>query len=395
MSKVDELIQELCPDGVERVALGDPMVSSAIYSGGTPSKSRSEYWEGGTIPWMSSGEVNKETVFQTDTFITQEGLDGSSAKMVPPVAVILALAGQGKTRGKVARNQIELCTNQSLASIIPGENLDRDYLYHFLKGEYENLRAISSSDGSRGGLTLKMIKEFEIPLPPLEVQEEVVRILDQFVELDREFEEEIAGREKQFGIVRDSLLMLDDFQRVRLGEIGSVAMCKRIFKKETDSTGDVPFFKIGTFGKEADSFIPQELFEDYKSRYPYPEPGDLLLSASGSIGRVVEFDGSPSYFQDSNIVWLKHDESILKNSFLKYCYQIVDWTTEGGTIQRLYNKNILNAQIPLPPLEVQEEIAAKLDTFTEYIDNLKLERELRQKQYEYYRDQLLDFKLKE
>ena len=95
-----------------------------------------------------------------------------------------------------------------------------------------------------------------------------------------------------------------------LGDIGRVAMCKRIMKSETNSEGGIPFYKIGTFGGTANAFISEDLFTQYKEMYSYPKKGDILISASGTIGRTVIFDGEPSYFQDSNIVWLEHDESI-------------------------------------------------------------------------------------
>ncbi|MFF6011239.1 restriction endonuclease subunit S [Rahnella sp. R3(2024)] len=156
-----------------------------------------------------------------------------------------------------------------------------------------------------------------------------------------------------------------EWENLTLGDLGSVAMNKRIFKHQTTIAGDVPFFKIGTFGKQPDAFISKALFNEYKAKYPYPVAGDLLLSASGSIGRVVEYKGEEHYFQDSNIVWLKHDGKI-NNSFLKVFYSMVKWSgLEGSTIQRLYNKNILDTEISTP--ERQEQIAIgnyfqKLDT---------------------------------
>ncbi len=150
-----------------------------------------------------------------------------------------------------------------------------------------------------------------------------------------------------------------------LGELGSVAMNKRIFKAQTFNEGDVPFFKIGTFGGQADAFISRKLFDEYKSKYPFPERGDLLISASGSIGRVVEYAGDDQYFQDSNIVWLKHGGEV-DNSFLKVFYTIVKWSgLEGSTIKRLYNKNILETAISLPRPEEQTKIGdffKQLDT---------------------------------
>ena len=148
----------------------------------------------------------------------------------------------------------------------------------------------------------------------------------------------------------------DDWKQRKLGDVGSVSMCRRIFKEQTSESGDIPFYKIGTFGGEADAFISRELFEEYKAKYPYPKKGDILISASGSIGRTVEFTGENEYFQDSNIVWLNHDER-LDNSFLKCFYSVVKWAgIEGSTIKRLYNDNILNTTITLPSVAEQKKI---------------------------------------
>ena len=156
-----------------------------------------------------------------------------------------------------------------------------------------------------------------------------------------------------------------------LGDLGSVAMNKRIFKEETSEIGEVPFYKIGTFGSEPDSFITREKFEEYKSKYPYPEIGDILISASGSIGRTVEYKGEEAYFQDSNIVWLKHDEQ-LDNSFLKQFYSIVKWQgIEGTTIKRLYNKNILETPIALPSISEQSAIGSLFRTLDDLLASYK------------------------
>ena len=181
-----------------------------------------------------------------------------------------------------------------------------------------------------------------------------------------------------------------------LGEIGNVSMCKRILKHETSEIGDVPFYKIGTFGKEANAFISFETYEKYKRLYSFPKKGEVLISASGTIGRTVIFDGEPAYFQDSNIVWISNDETQVTNLFLYYFYQTKPWqVSSGGTIARLYNDNILRTKIPVPPLEVQAEIVRILDKFTELTTELATELANRKKQYAYYREKLLnDYKHK-
>jgi len=176
-----------------------------------------------------------------------------------------------------------------------------------------------------------------------------------------------------------------------LGEVGKVSMCKRIFKNQTSTTGQIPFYKIGTFGNTPNAFISQKIFDEYRRKFSFPKKGDVLLSASGTIGRRVIYDGEPAYFQDSNIIWIDNDESKVLNMFLFYLYTIVKWQTEGGTIKRLYNDNLKKIQIPIPPLTIQKEIVKILDNFTQLEAELEAELTARKKQYEHYREELLSF----
>ena len=219
-----------------------------------------------------------------------------------------------------------------------------------------------------------------IIIPPLPEQEKIAEILqtqDKVIELQQKKIDELKRLKKGYlskmfpkkGCNVPEIRFpgfTDAWEQRKLGEIGSVSMCRRIFKEQTSETGDIPFYKIGTFGAEPDAFISRELFEEYKSKYPYPKKGDILISASGSIGRTVEFAGNNEYFQDSNIVWLSHDER-LSNSFLKCFYSVVKWAgIEGSTIKRLYNDNILNTVICMPSVPEQEHIGL----FFENLDNL-------------------------
>lgn len=150
----------------------------------------------------------------------------------------------------------------------------------------------------------------------------------------------------------------DAWEQRKLEELGSVAMCKRIFKEQTSPEGEIPFYKIGTFGATPDAFISRELFEEYKNKFQYPNVGEMLISASGTIGRTVEYSGEEAYFQDSNIVWFKHDDRI-DNSFLKCIYNIVKWAgIEGSTIKRLYNDNFMKTEFYMPAIDEQAKIGA-------------------------------------
>lgn len=190
-----------------------------------------------------------------------------------------------------------------------------------------------------------------------------------------------------------------EVEQKTLGWIGEVRMCKRILKNQTSDIGDIPFFKIGTFGKIPNAYISRDVFNEYKEKYSYPRIGEILISASGTIGRAVVFDGKEAYFQDSNIVWLENNESKVLNKYLLHFYKIAKWhVSNGGVISRLYNDNIKKTTIPIPcpenpkkSLEIQAEIVRILDTFTELTTELTTELSARKKQYNYYRDQLMSF----
>ena len=171
--------------------------------------------------------------------------------------------------------------------------------------------------------------------------------------------------------------MKKGWQTNTLGEIGKISMCKRIFKEETTATGDIPFYKIGTFGKEPDAFIPNQTYNEYRSKYPFPKKGDVLISASGTIGRRVRYDGEPAYFQDSNIVWIVNDEKQVLNDYLYYFYGACEWnSTKGSTISRLYNDDLRRIAIGFPEsLAEQQRIVGLLDDAFEGLATAKANAE--------------------
>jgi type I restriction enzyme S subunit len=166
--------------------------------------------------------------------------------------------------------------------------------------------------------------------------------------------------------------------RLRLGDIGKVSMCKRVLKHETLPEGDIPFYKISTFGGRADVFIARELYDNYRLKYSYPKCGDILISAAGTVGKTVVYNGSPAYFQDSNIVWIANNEKVVLNRYLYYFYKTEPWrTTNGSTISRIYNENLRDIEIDVPSLNTQSKIASVLEKLDEKIDiNNKINAEL-------------------
>ena len=275
-------------------------------------------------------------------------------------------------------------------------NLELNYKFLFYWLSIEAKNHVYSGMGNPKLMSHQMEKIL-IPIPPLPVQTEIVKILDALTALTSELTSELTLRRKQYEYYREKLLNIDEMNKViELGDVGPVRMCKRILKNQTASSGDIPFYKIGTFGKKPDAYISNELFQEYKQKYSYPKKGDILISASGTIGRTVIFDGENSYFQDSNIVWIDNDETLVLNQYLYHFYKIAKWgIAEGGTIQRLYNDNLKKVKISIPPLKEQQRIVSILDkfeTFTNSItEGLPLAIEQSQKRYEYYRELLLNF----
>ena len=323
-----------------------------------------------------------------------------------------------------------------LITLIPRDDkqLNAKYLYYSLEGRHYKVPTSGIPQ-----LTVPVMKKEKVAIPSLDVQNRIVNVLDNFEKICSDLNiglpAEIEARQKQYEYYRDKLLTFAEngntilsraeqsraeqsraeqsraeqsralikllqyvfgYVRISLGDIGSICMCKRILKSQTNTVSGVPFYKIGTFGKEADAYISQEIFNEYRSKYSFPKKGDVLISAAGTIGRTVVYDGKPAYFQDSNIVWIDNDESIVLNSYLRYCYELKPWkASEGGTIPRLYNDNIAKAVIAIPSIEKQKRIVSILDRFdaicNDLTGGLPAEIEARRKQYEYYRDKLLNF----
>lgn len=252
-----------------------------------------------------------------------------------------------------------------------GHGCDSKYLaYLMYSPQLISQKAATGNGNIVVHTSIKKLQQLEFPLPPLSVQREIVARL----------ERELAAVEKMktgFEALAETAKaefkaeLKEVFEEIsrrgaetrRLGEIGRVAMCKRVLKAQTSDNGDVPFFKIGTFGKEPNAYISNGLFREFTKKFSYPKKGDVLISAAGTIGRTIVFDGKPSYFQDSNIVWLEHDGTKVTNEYLHCFYWSKPWkVSDGATIPRIYNGDIESAEIPLPSLPVQHQIVTRLST---------------------------------
>ena len=351
-------------DDWEQRKLGE--IATETYGGGTPKTSNEEFWKG-DIPWIQSSDLIDECLFDVRPrkCISQEAVSKSATKLVPQNSIaIVTRVGVGK----LAFMPFSYATSQDFLSL-SGLKIDPEFTVYAL---YKMMQSVSNEvqGTSIKGVTKDELLAKKIIFPSCNEQKKIgayLHNLDHLITLHQRKCEETKKLKKymlqkmfpQNGQTVPEIRFsgfTDAWEQRKFGDLGSVAMCKRIFKEQTSTDGDIPFYKIGTFGAEPDAFISRELFEEYRGKFQYPNIGDMLISASGTIGRTVEYKGEEAYFQDSNIVWFKHDDRV-DNSFLKCIYEIVKWSgIEGSTIKRLYNDNFLKTEFSMPKVAEQQQI---------------------------------------
>lgn len=254
--------------------------------------------------------------------------------------------------------------------IKPKENSNISFIYHLLVTKV-NWKSLSNGT-SQSVVSAKKVEAYKVYVSSLKEQQKIAAFftaLDEKISLTMEKISSIRKINNKLvsdildGGIRFSSANGQPFpnwKREKFCKSFSVKMCKRIFKEETLDKGDVPFYKIGTFGGKADSYITNELFESYKKKYSYPSKGDTLISCSGTVGRCVIFDGSPSYFQDSNIVWLEPNDKNLDYDkfYLTLVLENLRWDSlSSSTIKRIYSKDLLEKEWFIPCLDEQQIIA--------------------------------------
>ena len=320
-------------------------------------------------------------IFDELKYINDKVVVPESKKVKKGSLMICTASGSKSHLGKVAfiDDDYGYAFGGFMGMLTPLNGLSPRYLFHLMTSEdYKDFIGALSDGANINNLTFDKLKVFPVPVPPLAEQQRIVGLLDEAFE---GLATAKANAEKNLQNARalfESHLQSVFTQRgpgwveTTLGEIGKISMCKRIFKEETKATGDIPFYKIGTFGKEPDAFIPSQTYNEYRAKYSFPQKGAVLISAAGTIGRRVRYDGEPAYFQDSNIVWIDNDEKQALNDYLYHFYGACDWnSTKGATIPRLYNDNLRRISIGFPKsLQDQRRIVAQLDALSEETQRL-------------------------
>lgn len=235
---------------------------------------------------------------------------------VPYIGIVKDGSGVGRVNSYPAKSSLI----GTMQYIVPNNDVDLQFLMY-------GLRSLNLGNLNRGAaiphIYFKEYKEFELNVPSKEEQQKIATELETI-------QSAIDNKKQQLSLLDEAVksefvemfgenpVESGKWKVETLGDIGKVSMCKRILREQTAPEGDIPFYKIGTFGKKADAYISKELYNEFKSKYSYPQKGSILISASGTIGRAVVFDGEPAYFQDSNIVWIDNDETKVLNSFLQF-----------------------------------------------------------------------------
>ncbi len=412
MHKIERLLQTLAPKGVEFKTLEEVF---EIKNGYTPSKNNPEFWEKGTIPWFRMEDIRENGRILKDSIqhITPKALKGK--KLFPKNSIIISTTA---TIGEHALLIVDSLANQQFTFLSKKANcgiaLDMKFFFYqcFLLGEWckknTNVSGFASVD-------MTAFKKYKFPIPPLEIQQEIVKILDAFTELNTELNTELKARKKQYEYYQNMLLDFNDINQNhkdatmsaktypkrlqtllqtlapkgvefrKLGEVCEIIRGKRVTKKEILDKGKYPVVS-GGIG-----------FMGYLNEYNREE-NTITIAQYGTAGFV---NWQNQKFWANDVCFSVIPKETLINRYLyyvltnmqNYLYSI---SNRSAIPYSISSNNIMQITIPIPPLEIQQEIVKILDQFlaltTDLLAGIPAEIEARKKQYEYYREKLLVFK---
>ena len=395
MSRLEELIQQYCPDGVEYHKVkevytrlkGTPITAGKMKEIATPS---------GLVRIFAGGK----TVIDAN----EADIPNANITRVPAVLV--------QSRGVIDvvyydkpftfKNEMWAYTNDNKTSV--------KYLYYVLKNNVQTFRDAASGMGSLPQISLGITEDFEIPVPPMPVQEEIVRILDSFTELQAELQAELQKRKQQYSYYRDNLLSFSgrpDVKWMKLGDVASITTGRRFVRTDIQESG-VPCFHYGdlyTYYGLSTTKTKGYLDPELAKKLRFAQPNDVVVVCAGEndmdIGVGVAWLGDePAVVHDACCILHHNQNPRYISHFLRthnYHIQMKKYV-KNGKISSLPSYGLAEALIPIPPLAEQQEIADILDRFdrlsNDLTTGLPAEIEKRQQQYEYYRDRLLTFKRK-
>jgi type I restriction enzyme S subunit len=376
------------------------------YSGGTPDKTKLEYWEDGTVPWLNSGAVNDRLITEPSTYITDEAFSKSSAKWIPKGALVMALAGQGKTKGMVAQLGISSTCNQSMAAIIPGAAIEGRFLFWWLDGNYQNIRNMAGGD-LRDGLNLELLGNIQCPLPSHDEQTQIAAFLDRET---AKIDELVAEQRRLMELLKEKRQAVISHAVTRglnphapmkpsgiewLGdvpehwEVGplkrfwSVTDCKHVTAEFVDD--GIPLASIREVQSrwvtlEGAKCTTEHFYELLIEGGRQPLPGDLIFSRNATVGEVAQVHADHQRFaMGQDVVLLRKGSTSYSSDYLQHVIrspiivlQLANMMI-GSTFKRINVEEIRSFLMPSPPPAEQVEIATFLEAEVRKSDTLTTE----------------------
>jgi len=388
---IDRLVAELCPEGVEYRPIEELFTTRNGY---TPSKSNSSYWENGTVPWFRMEDIRENGGILSESLQSVHESALKKGGMFPAGSIIVATSA---TIGEHALINVDFLCNQRFTVLILKDEFKNllspkfIYYYSFILDRWCLSNTTQSSFAS---VDMKRFKKFEFPVPPMEIQEAIVEILDKFTNLEAELEAELEARTLQYEYYRDSLFEALDCPRVPLGSLGirnkGITITASKMRTLEPGNKDVRIFAAGsTFIDTDSSFIPDK---------GILEGPAIIVKSRGYIG----FEYYEGKFTHKNELWsYSLTSDLVEQKFIYYylltqAYHLHE-LARGKSVKlpQLAVKDTDELLVPVPSLEEQQRIVDILDRFdaltSSLSEGLPAELAARRSQYEYYRDQLLTF----
>lgn len=378
----------MLPDGWKRVRLGD---IAQISSGGTPDRYQPRYWNG-DIPWVTTGEIQFNTITDTAEKISAEGLTNSSAKLFPPGTLLMAMYGQGKTRGQVAKLAIEAATNQNSAAILLNEEQDPDFYFHYLTSRYEFVRELGN-DGGVKHLTASLLRDMEVPTGPLPAQRSIAKVLSLWDSAIATTERLLANSRRQKQDLMQGLLTghrTFGVDSTQWSDADFDQVFERITRKNT--AGELNVLTIsGQHGLiSQNEYFSRVVASKDLSGYTHLTTGNFAYNKSSSNGYPMGAI-KPLRAYDSGVVSslyicfrIRPDVEADEDFFAHYFDggmlndEITGIAQEGARSHGLLNisvREFFKLKLRVPPLADQRRIAEVLNTAQEEVRNIERQLE--------------------
>jgi type I restriction enzyme, S subunit len=419
MSKIAGLVTKHCPSGVKFESLKN---IGTWYGGGTPSKSKSEYWQNGTIPWLSPKDMGKPIIESTEDYITAAAVSGSATKLIPANSVTIVVRSSilDKTL-PVALVPMPVTLNQDMKAVVTHKGILPSYIAHLLRSRGpELLRKTRKTGGSVASIEVPKLMSFRVPIPPVAVQKEIVKVLDDFTaltaDLEIELKAELEARRLQYSHYRNALFSFDDADidiaaskqasRVRWASLESICMKTNNIKWKENPGVDFAYIDLSSVSRDNNKITETQTINaktaPSRAQQIVHEDDVIFGTTRPTLRRFCfipkKYDGQ---ICSTGFCVLRADKKQVSPKYLYFSLtttvfnEYVERNQEGAGYPAISDARVKAFKIPVPPLEEQERIVSILNNFDSLVNDisegLPAEISARRQQYEYYRDRLLTF----